>query len=67
MERKNEWPLLIFTLLMQASIGLSVMLGICAKRLATTFGGNHYVLVVGCVCALIAEFMLRYCFYTIHI
>ena len=36
----NEWPLLIFTLLMQASIGLSVMLGICAKRLATTLGGN---------------------------
>ncbi|HHR6038315.1 TPA: dimethyl sulfoxide reductase anchor subunit family protein [Providencia alcalifaciens] len=36
----NEWPLLIFTLLMQASIGLSVMLGISAKRLGATMGGK---------------------------
>lgn len=47
----NEWPLLIFTLLMQASIGLSVMLGICAKRLATTLGGN-----------IPSSFLLRYLF-----
>lgn len=31
----NEWPLLLFTFLMQLSIGLSIMLGISAKKLST--------------------------------
>lgn len=33
----NEWPLLIFTFLMQASIGMSLMLGLSAKKLTQTF------------------------------
>ncbi|OAT50457.1 dimethyl sulfoxide reductase anchor subunit family protein [Providencia heimbachae] len=36
----NEWPLLLFTFLMQASIGLSLMLGLSAKKLSTVFAGK---------------------------
>ena len=38
----NEWPLLIFTLLMQTSIGLAIMLGLFARQLANYFQGKNY-------------------------
>lgn len=34
----NEWPLLLFTFLMQTSIGLSVMLALFAKKLSAALG-----------------------------
>ncbi|MCD2529513.1 dimethyl sulfoxide reductase anchor subunit family protein [Providencia huaxiensis] len=34
----NEWPLLLFTFLMQTSVGLSVMLALFAKKLSAALG-----------------------------
>lgn len=36
----NEWPLLLFTFLMQTSIGLSVMLALFAKKLSANLTGK---------------------------
>lgn len=36
----NEWPLLLFTFLMQTSIGLSVMLAFFAKKLSAALGSK---------------------------
>lgn len=53
----NEWPLLLFTFLMQTSIGLSVMLGVFAKKLSTALAGKInpqfflWYLLVACVLA----------------
>jgi anaerobic dimethyl sulfoxide reductase subunit C (anchor subunit) len=49
------------------AIGIGAFYRIKDEAQGVLIGRSQYVLVVGCVCALIAEFMLRYCFYTIHI
>ncbi len=38
----NEWPLLIFTFLMQTSIGLAIMLGLFSRQLANYFQDKNY-------------------------
>lgn len=38
----NEWPLLLFTFLMQTSIGLSVMLALFAKKLSANLTGKTH-------------------------
>lgn len=53
----NEWPLLIFTFLMQLSIGLSIMLGLFAKKLTAVLDAKNksrfllWYLFVACVFA----------------
>ncbi|WP_272659308.1 hypothetical protein [Providencia sp. PROV113] len=38
----NEWPLLLFTFLMQTSIGLSVMLALFANKLSANLTGKTH-------------------------
>lgn len=47
----NEWPLLLFTFLMQTSIGLSVILALFAKKLSANLTGKAH-----------AQFLLWYVF-----
>lgn len=47
----NEWPLLLFTFLMQTSIGLSVMLALFANKLSANLTGKTH-----------AQFLLWYVF-----
>ncbi|MBO1929267.1 dimethyl sulfoxide reductase anchor subunit [Providencia rettgeri] len=50
----NEWPLLLFTFLMQTSIGLSVMLALFAKNYQRLYLINEYTIlqqyVFCCLC-----------------